>query len=35
MAMWREARDLFAKLGVDLEVERMAVLPDTSIAAGS
>jgi class 3 adenylate cyclase/tetratricopeptide (TPR) repeat protein len=35
MAMWQEARDLFAKLGVDLEVERMDKLPNTSVAANS
>ncbi len=27
VAMWHEARDIFARLGVDLEVERMAGLP--------
>lgn len=29
-AMWQEARDLFARLGVELEVERMASLPTPS-----
>jgi hypothetical protein len=35
MAMWQEARELFAKLGVELEVERMAELPNSSVAAKS
>jgi hypothetical protein len=25
--MWREAREIFAKLGADMEVQRMADLP--------
>jgi class 3 adenylate cyclase/predicted ATPase len=29
-AMWREARDIFARLGVSLEVERMAGLPHSA-----
>jgi hypothetical protein len=29
-AMWEEARDLFARLGVELDVERMATLPTAS-----
>jgi class 3 adenylate cyclase/tetratricopeptide (TPR) repeat protein len=29
-AMWQEARDLFARLGVELEVERMAQLPTSA-----
>jgi hypothetical protein len=28
--MWQEARDLFARLGVELEVERMAQLPTSA-----
>ncbi len=29
-AMWQEARELFARLGVELEVERMTILPTQS-----